>query len=77
MQQDVTTVDEKNRWRLETPGHQGWEHTAQPDDPRKYLMISSDCHCNEPGNLWWTRIDRKFQPRLPHLKSTRRAGNGW
>jgi hypothetical protein len=23
MNQDVTMVDEKNRWRLETPGHQG------------------------------------------------------
>jgi hypothetical protein len=68
MNQDVTTVDEKNRWRLETPGHQGWERTARPDDPRKYLMISADCHCNEPSNLWWTRIDKKFQPRLPHVE---------
>jgi len=68
MNQDVTTVDEKNRWRLETPGHQGWERTAQPDDPHKYLMISADCHCNEPAKLWWTRIDKKFQPRLPHVE---------
>lgn len=68
MQQDATTVDEKNRWRLETPGHQGWEHTVQPNDPCKYLMISADCHCNEPGSLWWTRIDKKFQPRLPHVE---------
>ena len=68
MNQDVTTVDEKNRWRLETPGHQGWERTARPDDPHKYLMISADCHCNEPSNLWWTRIDKKIQPRLPHVE---------
>ena len=68
MNQDVTTVDEKNRWRLETPGHQGWERTARPDDPHKYLMVSADCHCNEPSNLWWTRIDKKFQPRLPHIE---------
>jgi crotonobetainyl-CoA:carnitine CoA-transferase CaiB-like acyl-CoA transferase len=26
---DITTVDEKNRWRLATPGHAGWERTAQ------------------------------------------------
>lgn len=24
-------VDEKNRYRVETPGHQGWPRTARPD----------------------------------------------
>ncbi len=67
MLQESTVVDEKNRWRLGTPGHPGWERTARPDDPRKYLMISADCHCNEPGSLWWQRIDKKFQHRLPHV----------
>jgi hypothetical protein len=30
---EIPTVDEKNRRRLETPGHAGWERTARPDDP--------------------------------------------
>jgi predicted TIM-barrel fold metal-dependent hydrolase len=68
MNQEQIPVDEKNRWRTETPGHAGWEHTAHPDDHDRYLMISADCHCNEPGNLWWTRIDKKFQHRLPHVE---------
>jgi hypothetical protein len=68
MLEENNLVDEKNRWRLDTPGHQGWERTARPNDPRKYLMISADCHCNEPSTLWWNRIDRKFRPRLPHVE---------
>ena len=67
---DETTqqVDEKNRWRLETPGHDGWQRTAHPDDPDRYLMISADCHVNEPSKLWWERIDAKFRNRLPHIE---------
>jgi predicted TIM-barrel fold metal-dependent hydrolase len=70
------TVDEKNRWRLETPGHHGWERTARPDDPNKYLMISADCHVNEPSKLWWDRIDRKFRDRLPHVEVDEK-GHKW
>ena len=44
-----TEVNQPNRWRLETPGAEGWKRTARPGDPDKYLMISTDCHCNEPG----------------------------
>ncbi|MGH7878954.1 MAG: amidohydrolase family protein, partial [Candidatus Binataceae bacterium] len=68
MQDETVSVDEKNQWRLETPGHQGWRRTVRPDDRGRHLMISADCHCNEPGNLWWSRIDKKFQPRLPHVE---------
>ncbi len=68
MTHELTAVDEKNRWRLETPGHDGWERTARPDDSKRYLMLSADCHCNEPGGLWWQRIDKKFQHRLPHIE---------
>jgi predicted TIM-barrel fold metal-dependent hydrolase len=64
----IEVVDEKNRWRLDTPGHQGWGRTARADDPDKYLMISSDCHVNEPSKLWWERIDAKFRDRLPHIE---------
>ena len=61
-------INEPNRWRLETPGHSGWKRTARPNDPDKYLMISADCHCNEPSNLWVERIDRKFRDRLPRIE---------
>ncbi|MDE3111285.1 MAG: amidohydrolase family protein, partial [Acidobacteriota bacterium] len=61
-------VDEKNRWRTETPGHVGWQRTARPGDPNRYLMISADCHVNEPSKLWWERIDEKFRNRLPHIE---------
>ena len=42
-------VNEPNRWRLTTPGHAGWPRTARPGDPRKYFMVSADCHANEPA----------------------------
>jgi predicted TIM-barrel fold metal-dependent hydrolase len=68
MNDEITQVDEKNRWRLETPGHDGWPRTARPGDPAKYLMISADCHANEPSTLMYQRIDEKFRNRLPHIE---------
>ena len=65
---DTATIDNANRWRLRTPGHEGWKRTARPDDPDRYLMISADCHVNEPSKLWWERIDEKFRARLPHIE---------
>ena len=41
---------------------------CQTRDPDKYVMISADCHANEPGNLWRDRIDLKFRDRLPHVE---------
>jgi predicted TIM-barrel fold metal-dependent hydrolase len=63
-----TAIDEPNRWRLDTPGHDGWKRTARPDDPNKYLMISADCHCNEPNGLWHKRLPDKYQNRLPRIE---------
>ena len=60
-------VNEPNRWRLDTPGHAGWPRTARPDDPRKYFMVSADCHANEPHDLWATRIDEKYRARVPRV----------
>jgi len=68
MEQTQNEVDEKNRYRIETPGHEGWARTARPNDPDKYLMISADCHANEPGNLWRDRLDAKYRDRLPHVE---------
>ena len=61
-------IDEPNRWRLETPGHSGWKRTARPDDPNRYLMISADCHANEPSGLWHQRLDKKYHHRLPRIE---------
>src|SRR6266851_2986601 len=63
-----TQVDANNRWRLETPGHSGWQRTARPDDPNRYLMISADCHVNEPTGLWIERLDKKYHHRLPKIE---------
>src|SRR5579864_5187046 len=64
----TATIDEANKWRLETPGHDGWKRTARPDDPNRYLMISCDCHANEPANLWHQRLDEKYRSRLPRFE---------
>jgi predicted TIM-barrel fold metal-dependent hydrolase len=62
-----STIDEPNRWRLETPGAEGWEHTARPGDPNKYLMISVDCHANEPRGFLTQRLEKKFRDRMPRI----------
>jgi len=62
------TIDQPNQWRLESPGHSGWQRTAHPGDPDRYVMISADCHANEPSNLWVERIDRKYRDRLPRIE---------
>ena len=58
-------VNEANKWRLATPGTTGWEKSAHAGAPNKYLMISSDTHANEPGNLWAERIDGQAADRMP------------
>jgi len=67
------TIDANNAWRLETPGAEGWPRTARPADPRKYLMISADCHANEPGNIWAERIDAKYRDRVPRVEKNERG----
>jgi predicted TIM-barrel fold metal-dependent hydrolase len=60
-------IDAPNQWRLETPGHVGWERTAQPHDPNKYFMVSCDSHTNEPADLWRERLEPKYRDRLPKI----------
>jgi predicted TIM-barrel fold metal-dependent hydrolase len=60
-------INAPNLWRLETPGHHGWNRTARADDPRKYFMVSTDCHANEPPDLWEKRIDAKYRERVPRI----------
>jgi hypothetical protein len=65
----MTTVipapDANNEWRLDTPGSSGWKRSPRPESPDKYFMVSTDGHVQEPKDLWATRIDKKFQERLP------------
>jgi predicted TIM-barrel fold metal-dependent hydrolase len=68
MSEQKTQINPPNLWRLETPGHDGWRRTGRPDDPNRYLMISCDCHANEPGDLWHKRLDEKFRRRLPRIE---------
>ena len=44
-------VNEPNKWRLETPGSTGWQHSPRPNAAKKYYMVSADCHANEPAIL--------------------------
>jgi len=60
-------INAPNLWRLETPGHAGWGRTARADDPKKYFMVSTDCHANEPPDLWEKRIDPKYRERVPRI----------
>ena len=61
-------IDAPNQWRLETPGHTGWERTARPSDPNKYFMASCDSHTNEPADLWRERLEAKYRDRLPKIE---------
>ena len=62
------TINEPNLWRLETPGAAGWEWSARPDAARKYFMVSSDCHANEPAELWAQRIEPEYRDRIPRVE---------
>ena len=61
-------VNPPNIWRTETPGHSGWERTARRDDPKKYFMVSTDAHANEPATLWADRIEPEYRDRVPYIK---------
>jgi len=67
MSTDVTMVNAPNRWRLESPGHEGWTRTARPGDARKYFIVSADAHVNEPSDLWATRMAPAYRERVPRV----------
>src|SRR5262245_25466114 len=70
---DTMTVNPPNLWRLETPGHEGWTRTARPGDARKYFIVSADEHVNEPATLWFDRMDKQYQDRLPRVVTDERG----
>jgi predicted TIM-barrel fold metal-dependent hydrolase len=65
MPRAIPDPDENNVWRLETPGAAGWTRSPRPDAKDKYFMVSTDGHVQEPGDLWKTRIEKKYRERLP------------
>ena len=60
-------INVENLWRLETPGHEGWMRTARAGDPKKYYMVSTDSHANEPPDLWVTRLPQIYRERAPRV----------
>lgn len=63
----IVEVNPPNQWRTETPGHEGWQHTARAADAKKYFIVSTDSHANEPANLWAERIEPEFRDRIPRM----------
>jgi len=61
----IPSPDEKNAWRLQTPGDSDWDRSSRPDAENKYFMVSTDGHVQEPADLWRTRMDEKYRDRLP------------
>src|SRR3954454_9448606 len=75
----MTTVEAsspRNAWRQNTPGPSGWPRSARPGDPNKFLMVSSDCHANEPGAYLAERIEPEYRDRIPRLE-VREDGSEW
>ncbi len=64
---EAVAINAPNLWRLETPGHTGWQHTARVGDPKKYFMVSTDSHANEPPDLWEKRIPPQYKERVPRV----------
>ncbi len=68
-------LDDNNRWRIETPGIEGWERSPRADAPDKFFMVSADGHVQEPNTLWHERVDAKFHERLPGIIFVPGAGS--
>jgi predicted TIM-barrel fold metal-dependent hydrolase len=63
----IPAPDEKNAWRLATPGEAGWQRSPRPNHADKFFMVSTDGHVQEPNDLWRTRMDAKYHDRLPGI----------
>jgi predicted TIM-barrel fold metal-dependent hydrolase len=70
------TVVDKNAWRLETPGHDGWLASPAPGADPKYFIVSADTHANEPFDVFLARVDEEYHPRLPRVDHDEQ-GNQW
>jgi hypothetical protein len=65
---DRIPVSDDNRWRLETPGHQGWARDVRPGD-NKYFMISVDSHLMPNMKAFVKRLDKKWFDQLPRVET--------
>jgi predicted TIM-barrel fold metal-dependent hydrolase len=73
----TTAIGEKNAWRLETPGSDGWGRSLRPGAARRYLVLNTDSHANEPPDPYTLGgIAPEFRSRVPHLE-TDADGNQW
>ncbi len=63
----IPAPDANNRWRLDSPGAEGWIRSARPDSDRKFFMASADGHVQEPRELWLERMDQRYADRLPGI----------
>lgn len=73
----MTTVDSpRNAWRELTPGAEGWSRSARPGDPNKLLLVSADCHANEPASYLADHIEPEYRERIPRLEA-RPDGSQW
>ena len=61
---NIPAPDEKNAWRLQTPGADGWIRSPRPASDNKFFMVSTDGHVQEPSDLWIKRMDVKYRDRL-------------
>jgi predicted TIM-barrel fold metal-dependent hydrolase len=69
------TESPKNAWRLEPPAERR-RLPVRAGDPDKLLMISADCHANEPGGYLAERIPAAYRHRIPHVER-RDDGSEW
>jgi predicted TIM-barrel fold metal-dependent hydrolase len=39
-----------------------------PATPKRYYLVSADCHVSEPPDLWEKRVDARFRHQLPKVE---------
>jgi len=61
-------IDDRNKWRAKSPGHNGWVRSPRPGADSKYLIISVDSHITPPPTLISSRIEEKYKEKLPRAE---------
>jgi predicted TIM-barrel fold metal-dependent hydrolase len=49
---------------------------ASANGKRTYKLISADSHVTEPGDLWTSRVDKRFRDRVPRIERFEQ-GDAW
>ena len=64
-----------NSRRLATPGPAAWTRRLDPAAADKYLVVTVDCHVNEPNDVYQLgALTRSTSPGPPTWSWTTRAG---